>query len=102
MTMKSPLLEISTSMVHAFKLGSQALQRFRQHRSAADGEPLRNHDPFRRGIKSLQRRMQHESPPFVFGESAVFRDQDEIRLQIDDAFERSKSAGFDAKIAGGV
>ena len=43
-TMKSPLPEISTSMVHALKLGSQTIQCLRQHRSAADGQPFRNHD----------------------------------------------------------
>jgi len=32
MTMKSAPPEISTSMVHAFKLGSQTFQGFRQHR----------------------------------------------------------------------
>jgi len=33
--------------------------------------------------------MQQESTPFILGEAAVLRDQDEIRLQIDDAFKRS-------------
>ena len=89
-------------MVHAFELGGEPFQCFRQHRSAADGEPFRNHDAFRRRIKSLERRMQQEGAAFIFGETAVFRNQDEIRLQADDGFERSKSAGFDAEIAGRV
>src|SRR5712691_1296503 len=81
MTTKSLLPEISTSMAHALKLGSQALQCFRQHRSATDGEPFRNHDALRCRIKPLERRMQQEGAPFIFGETAVFRDQDEIRFQ---------------------
>src|ERR1700722_941578 len=101
-TMNNPLAEINILAVHAFELGSELFQCFRQHRSAADGEPFRNHDAFRRRIKSLERRMQQEGAAFIFGDTTVFRNQDEIRLQADDGFERSKSAGFDAEIAGRV
>src|ERR1700692_3900743 len=101
-TMKSPLPEISTLVVHALKLGGQALQGFRQHRSATNGEPFRDHDAFRRRIKSLERRMQQEGAAFILGETAAFPDQSEIRLQADNAFERGKSAGFDAEIAGRI
>src|ERR1700739_1976760 len=80
MTMNNPLVEISTLAVHAVEFGSELLQRFRQHRSAADGEPFRNHDAFRGRIKSLKRRMQQEGAAFVFGETTVFRNQNEIRL----------------------
>ena len=100
--MKSALPEISTSMVHALKFGGQAIQRLGQHRSAADREPLRDHDAFCSRIKSLERRMQQQGAAFVFREAAVIRHQQEIRLQADDGFERGKAAGLEPEIGGGI
>ena len=100
MTMKSAPPDISTQWPRV--QAQPTFQRLRQHRSAADGEPFRNHDAFRRRIKSLERRMQQEGAAFIFGETAVFRNQNEVLLQADDGFERSKSAGLDAEIAGRV
>ena len=46
--------------------------------------------------------MQQECASFVFGEATVFRDQDEIRLEVYDGLEGCKPAGFDPEISGGV
>src|SRR6185369_8732955 len=97
-TTKSVSLQINTSMRHALELRGEAIERLRQPRAAAHGQLFRNHKALRGWVEVLQRRMQHESPAFVFGKVASFGYQQEIGLQADDRFERSEAAELVTKI----
>ena len=78
-TTKNVSLQTNISGRHALEFRSEAIKGFRQSRAAAHGKPFRDHKALFRGIKALQRRMQHERAAFVLGKVAGVGYQQEIR-----------------------